>query len=261
LFRTWQDGTLRALLSDKYTIVNNFWYLDLLSTLVPGGLVSHWRGDADSMYGNILIPDTIRQEKDSDFGGMLSVGNSEIGTRRISSVPSVFRAICMNGCIWDQEMGQAMRKVHRGAVDFKALAQLIQNNLEEQIPLLPQGIERVLGIRAFKCDSVPMPKILAQTAADNHLSRKDISAVRNEWHTEISLLGSAEGRTAYGLMGGITRAGQTGGNDRWVKFDEIGGRFASMERNDWDKFLHRANALSDKQVEKQLGKEVAPVVA
>jgi hypothetical protein len=97
LIRTWSDGTLRAFLSQKYTIVNNAWFLDVLSKAIPGGVVSHWKGDADSIFGNVLIPDTIRAEADSDFGGMLSVGNSEIGTRRISSLPSVFRAICMNG--------------------------------------------------------------------------------------------------------------------------------------------------------------------
>ena len=55
LFRTWKNGSLRAVLSDKYAIVNNEWYLELLKKLVPGGLLSHWRGDADSIYGNILI--------------------------------------------------------------------------------------------------------------------------------------------------------------------------------------------------------------
>ncbi len=77
--------------------------------LIPGGRLSHWRGDADTLWGNVLIPDTIRQESDSDYGGMVSIGNSEIRERRITSRPSVFRAICFNGCIWDREAGQARR--------------------------------------------------------------------------------------------------------------------------------------------------------
>ena len=39
LFRTWKNGSLRAVLSDKYAIVNNEWYLELLKKLVPGGLI------------------------------------------------------------------------------------------------------------------------------------------------------------------------------------------------------------------------------
>jgi hypothetical protein len=37
LFRTWKDGTLRAFLSKQYTIVNNAWFLDVLSKAVPVG--------------------------------------------------------------------------------------------------------------------------------------------------------------------------------------------------------------------------------
>lgn len=257
LFRTWTDGTMRALLSDQYTIVNNVWFLDLLESIIPGGLVSHWRGDADSIYGNILIPDTIRAESDSDFGGMLSVGNSEIGTRRISSLPSVFRAICMNGCIWDQELGKALRKVHRGVVDFEALGAMIRENLESQIPLLPQGIERVLGLRAFGCGDVPMTNMLAQTAETFKMSKPQIAAVAEGWGEEISLLGPKEGKTAYGLSNAVTRAGQTLSNDKWVEFDTIGGDFASMDRDGWDKFRSRAGKLDAKAVKGKLGQLVA----
>jgi len=253
LFRTWSNGTLRALLSDKYSIVNNVWFLGVLEKAIPGGLVSHWNGDADSLYGNILIPDTIRQEEDSDFGGMLSVGNSEIGTRRVSSLPSVFRAICMNGCIWDQEKGQGINKVHRGTIDFDQLEKMIVENLEKQIPLLPQGIERLLGLRAFGCGETPMPNILAQVAIDHQMSKKETSEVFKGWSTEMALLGPKEGKTAYGLANGITRAGQEFNNDRWVKFDTIGGDFANMSRDSWDKFRNRADNLSEKQVEKRIG--------
>lgn len=258
LFRTWSDGTLRALLSEQYTIVNNVWFLSVLEKAIPGGVVSHWNGDADSIYGNVLIPDTIRAEEDSDFGGMLSVGNSEIGTRRISSLPSVFRAICMNGCIWDQEMGNGINKVHRGAVDFNALEALIIENLEAQIPLLPQGIERILGLRAFGCGDTPLPNLLAQTAIDHSLSKRQVSAVYDGWNEEIRLLGRNDGKTAYGLANGVTRAGQKlGNNDQWVRFDTIGGEFANLERDEWDKFRSRADGLTPKQVEKRVGQLVA----
>jgi hypothetical protein len=254
LFRTWSDGTLRALLSEQYTIVNNVWFLSVLEKAIPGGVVSHWRGDADSIFGNILIPDTIRAEQDSDFGGMLSVGNSEIGTRRISSLPSVFRAICRNGMIWDQETGKGINKVHRGKVNFLELEKLIIENLTAQIPLLPQGIERLLGLRAFGCGDTPLPNILAQTAIDHSLSKKQVSAVQDGWNEEIRLLGINDAKTAYGLTNAVTRAGQQlGNNDQWVRFDTIGGDFANLNRNGWDKFRNRADGLTVKQVEKRIG--------
>jgi len=252
LFRTWTDGTLRALLSEQYTIVNNTWFLDVLSRAIPGGMVSHWKGDADSIYGNVLIPDTIRAENDSDFGGMLSVGNSEIGTRRISSCPSVFRAICMNGCIWNQEMGQAFSKVHRGTVDFQQLSALIIDNLEAQIPLLPQGIERMLGLRAFGCGDTPTMSLLAQTSIDYNLSKRQTQAVCEGWLKENEVLGMNESRTAFGLTAAITRAGQRFDNDVWVRFDGIAGEFVNLDRNGWDKFRNRANNLTSAQIDKRI---------
>ncbi len=254
LFRTWTDGTLRAFLSEQYTIVNNSWFLSVLEKAVPGGVVSHWKGDADSIFGNILIPDTIRQEQDSDFGGMLSVGNSEIGTRRISSMPSVFRAICMNGCIWDQEVGKALSKVHRGTVDFNSLAALIVENLQSQIPLLAGGIDTVLNLRTFGCGDTPLMSLLAQTAVDYSMSKKQVAAVYKGWTAEMSLLGPTDAKTAYGLTNAITRAGQTfGSNEQWVRFDTIGGEFVNMGRNGWDKFRSRADGLTVKQVDKRIG--------
>jgi len=257
LFRTWKNGTLRAFLSEQYAIVNNGWYLDLLSKLIPGGMLSHWKGDADSIYGNILIPDTIRKEKDSDYGGMLSIGNSEIGLRRISSCPSVFRAICMNGCIWEQEMGVEVDIRHRGQIDFQGLAAKIKDNLEKQIPLLPMGIERVLGLRAYGVGDTPLTNVFAQLSSDYSMGKKEIAGVQTAFAKEMVDLGKNDGRTAFGLMNSITRFGQTLDEKRWVKFDQIAGDFANMTHDDWDKFRNRAANLTTKQVEKRLGELVA----
>lgn len=254
LIRTWDDGTMRALLSKDYIIVNNGWYLDILEEIIPGGLLSHWRGDADTIYGNVLIPDTIRQEDDSDFGGMLSIGNSEIGTRRISSRPSVFRAICMNGCIWNQEKGKGINKIHRGKnIDFQQLKLEIKQNLEAQIPLLPDGIQRVLGIKAYGCGDTPMVNCIAQVGIDFSLQKKQIEAVYDGYLQEINTIGHKEAKTAYGLMNAITRAGQTFSNKDWLKCDEIGGQIAYMTENHWEKFRNRAGNLSDKQLKSRVG--------
>lgn len=257
LFRTWKDGTLRALLSSQYAIVNNGWYLTLLEKLIPGGLLSHWKGDADSIYGNILIPDTIRTEKDSDYGGMLSVGNSEIGLRRISSCPSVFRAICMNGCIWEQESGIEIDIRHRGEIDFDGLAAKITENLKKQIPLLPKGIDMLLGLRAFGVGDTPLPNLFAQLSNDYGIVKKDIGGVWTAYAKEVSDLGSEEGRTAFGLLNAVTRFGQTKDAAGWVKFDQIGGELANLDRDGWDKFRTRAANLTPKQVEKKIGELAA----
>jgi hypothetical protein len=252
LFRTWNDGTLRAVLSEQYAIVNNEWYLQLLKRLIPNGLLSHWRGDADSIFGNILIPDSIRQEADSGYGGMLSIGNSEIGTRRLGSCPSVFRAICMNGCIWDQEEGVSVRRVHRGAIDLSGLALEIQSNLNKQIPLLNSGIDIMLGLRSYGCGDLPMVNIFAEMGRSYKLPKKQIAGVMNAFRTEQEILGK-DASSAFGVLNAVTRYGQTLENDGWVKYDRIGGAMSKMDRPKWDKIRKRAASLDDKEIESLVG--------
>lgn len=252
LFRTWNDGTLRAVLSEQYAIINNVWFLEVLEKLIPGGVLSHWRGDADTIFGNVLIPDSIRQESDSHYGGMLSVGNSEIGLRRILSMPSVFRAICMNGCIWEQEKGVAVNKVHRGEVDMGQLAAAIATNLQAQIPLLNKGIDALLGTRAFVMGDVPTVNVFAQFFSDYKIPKSLAPKFVAAYNTEVEIMGP-EARSAFGLQAALTRVGQLLGNEEWVKYDQIAGQIAFMKRDRWDGVLARARTLQKEDNEKILG--------
>ena len=165
--RTYDDGTMRAFVSEKYAEVDNRWFLNQVKDVIPGGRLSHWRGDADTIWGNVLIPDTIREEDDSDYGGMVSISNCEIGKRNVKSLPSLFRAICMNGCIWSQTKGQEIKVRHVGEIDLDQLSIQLHDNIEAQIPLIPQGIERLLGIRAMGTDGIPMRNVIAAVAETN----------------------------------------------------------------------------------------------
>lgn len=242
------DGTLRAMLTDRFAVVDNRWFLEKLKAFIPGGRLSHWRGDGDTVFGNVLIPDTIREEKDSDYGGMLSIGNSEIGERRVSSMPSIFRAICMNGCIWGQTKGKGIKQVHRGAINLEHLALEIKENLNVQIPLLPQGIDRFLNTRTYAWDGCTIKPVIAQVAKEFKLAKGQASAVLKGWNLESKLTPEL-GHTLFGVINAITRAGQEFDNAAWVSFDEIGGELAEYEQKDVDTVVKRAKSLAVKEVE------------
>ena len=252
LWRTWSDGTLRAMLSNKYAIVNNEWMLNVVKETVPGGMLSHWRGDADNIFGNALIPDSIREEDDSDYGGMLSIGNSEIGMRRISSCPSVFRAICMNGCIWDQEKGKGIRQVHRGELDLQLLGQEIKANLTNQIPLLNRGIDLLLKLKDFGCDGVPMSRIIGQVTKNFKVSKKQSFGVLKAFLVEQDEVGTLA-KSAFGVVNAFTRFGQTLGDADCVKFDEIGGKLANIKESKWNSTVQSAKSIDEKELEKIFG--------
>jgi hypothetical protein len=245
--RTYTDGTCRAFVTDKYAPIDNRWYLEVLSEFIPGGRFSHWRGDEDTIYGNVLIPDTIMDygADDSDYGGMISVGNCEIGTRRISQTPSLFRAICMNGCIWGQTSGEKIRKVHRGNIDLDSLKLEIARNIQHQIPLLAPGIKAFLATRAMETGKASIKGIVASVASDYKLSKKEATEFLNQYGQY-----EAGNRNLFGIINGLTRAGQKFDNATWVKFDEVAGSLMATSADRWATILRRADTFTDKDYEK-----------
>lgn len=245
--RTYTDGTCRAFVTDKYAPVDNRWYLETLAEFIPGGRFSHWRGDEDTIYGNVLIPDTIMDygADDSDYGGMISVGNCEIGTRRISQTPSLFRAICMNGCIWGQTAGEKIRRVHRGNIDLNSLKLEIAKNIQHQIPLLAPGIKKFLETRSLETGKASIKGVIASVASDYKLSKREATEF-------LSQYGEFEAghRNLFGIINGLTRAGQKFDNTTWVRFDEIAGSLMETSADRWATILRRADTFTDKDYDK-----------
>jgi hypothetical protein len=256
-FRTYTDGTLRAVLSDRYAIINNVWYLETLAELFReiGGdepRLSHWRGDADTLYGNILIPDTCRADKDSDYGGMISVSQCEIGIRRLSQFPSIFRAICMNGCIWDQEQGTSIHKVHRGEIDLNDLRQAICDNIHSQIPLMAEGVAKFLALKdKVVAKDVKLANIIAVIANEHKLSYGQKGQAANVATKFLDF--EMENENLFGLVNAITRAGQDYEPAEWVRLDSVAGSLMNMSDSGWDKLQARARAIDPKLYAKVYG--------
>ena len=249
--RTYTDGTCRAFVTDKYAPIDNRWYLDQLRDNLPEGRLSHWRGDEDTIFGNILLPDTIidyGQSDDSDYGGMLSIGNCEIGKRRISQVPSLFRSICLNGCIWGQCKGKEIKKRHIGEIDLQELSYAIYENIEAQLPLLDAGVRKLLALRELEVEDAKMQQVFATVAMDHKLTKKEVSEVFRQWGQF-----ERDDRNLFGVVNAVTRAGQTLDNMSWVRFDGIGGSLMDTSESRWAGILNRAASLQDKDLEKVYG--------
>ena len=254
--RCHDNGTMRAFLSEKYAEVDNRWYLDQIKKIIPAGRLSHWRGDSDTIFGNVLIPDTIREEDDSDYGGMVSIGNCEIGKRNVLSWPSLFRAICMNGCIWDQTKGFEIKVRHIGTIDLDALSVKLRNNIEKQIPLIPMGIERLLGIRAKGTDGIPIKNLIAATAeTHDELDKRGASAVLTAWVADESKIAPEE-RSLFDIVNSVTRAGQSMGNKSWVDYDKLGGKLMNYSDSQWTGLKNRAESYEDKDFSRVFAKTV-----
>lgn len=246
--RTYTDGTARAFVTDKYAPIDNRWYLETLREFLPEGRFSHWRGDEDTIYGNILLPDSIMdygQDDDTDYGGMVSVGNCEIGKRRITQTPSLFRAICMNGCIWGQTKGKDISKVHRGKIDLDNLKTLIAENIEYQLSILPDGIRKFLDTRTQSLNDANVKGVIAAVANDYKLTKKQATETLEQY-----LAHETHEQNMFGVINAITRAGQVFDNDSWVRLDEVGGMLMDTSASRWTNILARAKTYTDKDFEK-----------
>ena len=244
--RTYKDGTLRAFVTDKYTPIENRWYMETLNDILPGSVYSHWRGNDDTIYGNVLLPDSIMdygQDDDSDYGGMLSIGNCEIGRRRISQRPSVFRSICMNGCIWDKVQGEMINQRHMGKIDLVELKKRITDNVEKQLKLVPLAVRKFLSVRDLKVEG-SMKATLAAICIKNRFERRESQEILQQFVTH-----EKEHRNLFGIINAITRAGQVFDEESWVKFDEIGGKMVSYSSDEWGSLSKYANTLPVKEVE------------
>lgn len=253
--RTYTDGTLRAFVTDEYQVIQNAWYLEQLEKLLPQGRVSHWKGNADWFAGNILMPDSVREEKDSGYGGMISGGNSEIGGRCFEQTPSLFRAICMNGCIWDKTEGYSLRYVHkRSHIDLNDLRELIADNIQKQIPLIPTIIAQFLGTKDMKLEKGDkIKKLVAQLGVDFKLEgghKGHGVAILEEFSKYES-----NDRNLFGIINSVTRAGQKLGRDEWYNFDVIGGTLMNYTTRDWEALRTKAGYLKDEKVDKFYGIE------
>ncbi len=240
------DDVVRGVLPEGSTYIRNEWYLGVLARAISGARLSHWRGDAYTLYGNLLVPDTIRQEDDSEYGAMVSLSNCEIGKRRFEQLPSLFRAICMNGCIWGETKGKAFTLNRRAAAALWEIEKAIVANIHEQIPIAAQALERFLATRSFRSD-VSMKPIVAQLAIDLKLSKKLATAILQGWWDEQKAV-SERSTTLFGVINGVTRAGQKLDNSSWVKFDRLGGRLVQMKRDEWDGLVSGASRLREAQV-------------
>jgi len=249
LFRTRKDGTMRAMLSDQYAVVDNRWYLQVLDKAVPGGLISHWRGDGDTMRFNVLVPDTIRTNPDSDYGGGVAAGNSEIGQSKIYSHPFSFRAICMNGCIWDAESGTMVSRVHRGTIDLTAWADSIVQSIHGQLAIAAKYVNAWTALDKRTLDA-PMYNVWAaiQALKGVQLSNPDLKAIDKAWGKEPE-------HNGRGVVNAITLEAQTGGKaDRAFSFDRLGGRLMMFDDRQWSQLLTVAKGFDDKAIDKIFGK-------
>ena len=160
------------------------------------------------MFGNLLLPDHIKSEPDSDYGVGIAFKNSEIRNSTFKISPFLFRAICLNGMIWGRMNSEInVNQRHLGKIDLGDLQQQVTHAIKVA---LTQGNDMLTLLGYAKKVKVENPlATIAQLARDNKMTVEQGKL----WHKGyLDSLQEAKGdiheNTAFGIVNGLTRSAQ-----------------------------------------------------
>ena len=198
-----KDENLRAVLSDRYSPLDNATLLDELRMLLPDSYRVDWFGLQDeSLHLRVVDPTRTRELLPDDA---LTVGihlvNSEVGLRSVTIDAMVFRLVCTNGLIRLVKGKSLLRQRHLHVSHHRfigALGEAIDNALKESEGFLNQ-------LAATTQTPVPdisdvMEKIAERWNLSDETQESAKLALRQE--------NASQQESLYGLVNAYTSAAQ-----------------------------------------------------
>jgi hypothetical protein len=251
------DGSVRALLSDKYRPLDN---RELLETVLPvlgkqemqvvSSEVTERR-----LYLKVLTPKvTYEIVKGDVVQAGLVISNSEIGGGSLSVEPLLYRLVCTNGMIANDSK---MRKYHVGRGN---------NGFSEGAAEFFRDETRMQDDRAFwlkvrdlvgaAVDSINFQKIAESFFATKEnvieadpvkvveVFSKDNGLNQGERNSVLKHLLAGGDLNQFGLLNAVTRSAQDiESYDRATYFERLGGTVLELPRSDWKRLNEEALAI------------------
>lgn len=254
--RSTGEEVVRMVASDRYGVADNDLMLDLLYDAFPSAhigdaLASHACDNGDDIYGNILLPDGIKDNGDSDYGVGIAFRNSEVGKYTFEISPFLFRAICCNGLIWGRrDSAIKVNKKHVGAIDIADL----RNQVNRAVKVaLSEGNNLLQLLNYTKDAPVPQDMVfptIVSLSRDNGLSVDEGKAWIKGFHVEPTYNG-------FGIVNGLTRAAQRYSSDTRFKLEQVAAEIMAPALiadkvavfDQWAKIIDRAHDVSPKLME------------
>jgi hypothetical protein len=207
------NDAVRAVVSGRYGVIDNHEAMEMIANSLPSlsdALASHISNDGDDIFGNVLLPDYMKSEPDSDYGVGIAFRNSEIKNSTFNISPFLFRAICLNGMIWGRKDSIIkINQKHLGNIDRVDLQAQVTKAVKTA---LTHGNDLLTLLGHSKQVKVENPlQVIAQLCRD-----KEINFTIEQgraWHKGyLESLSETNGhfhdRSAFGIVNGLTRSAQ-----------------------------------------------------
>jgi hypothetical protein len=185
--------------------------MEMVANALPSlndALATHLFNDGDDIYGNILLPDYMKSEPDSDYGVGIAFKNSEIRNSTFKISPFLFRAICLNGMIWGRMNSEInVNQRHMGKIDLGDLQLQVTQAIKVA---LTQGNDMLTLLGYAKQVKVKNPvAVIAQLARDEKMTIEQGKL----WHKGYldslhERHGDVHEKSAFGIINGLTRSAQ-----------------------------------------------------
>lgn len=214
----------RALLSQDYTAIGNTQVLDIVAGLSKDQYAADIKRmylGAEGFWLQVVCPELVYDDPTAQgqklFGGF-NIGNSEIGSRKVSIEFFIYRLACLNGLI----------------VRVKKLAELAWRHIHYTVRELRDRIVRALAEslelgnevaqRFIDSHSEPLPnlqKVIARLAEQNTWTQKFQDAVIEQT--------AGEPGTKFGLINSVTAAAKSLNPDARIEMERFAGTLIDLD--------------------------------
>jgi hypothetical protein len=232
--RSYQNN-VRAVLGRQYTNIGNAELLEIADQIVKTN------PSADlTLVRPSLTPDTLHLKvvwKNINGGGKnggnwgigIYIGNSEIGTRRLSVFPMVQRHSCTNSIIVEADKGVDF--IHRGSRDTKMA--ILRAVIIELFPVAAEWLNRMILADAEK---IPQFTDVLNGLAEQY-----------GWNEKVKTsvaIGTEGADSRAGLVNGITYAAHAAdlGSDEQTDMEILGGRILAAPNSLFDQAIRASKA-------------------
>ena len=233
-----KDHNLRAILSDRYSPLDNRTLLDELRSLLPASYRVDWFGLAqESLHLRVINPERYREVLPNDA---LTVGihlaNSEVGLRSVTVDALVYRLVCTNGLIRLVKGKSLMRQRHLYVSEHRfvgVLAEAIENALLESEAFLEQMQTATV---------TPVPEIestLEHISGRWSLSDETQDAAKQALRQEPG----SQQESLYGLVNAFTAAARSLPDEQRYDLEMLAGQLAAHGVAAYAPRLKRRGAL------------------